>query len=183
MNKSYIYCADKIREWFDEHPYAGEVHKVVLGKSGRRWFYIPDHPSSASMIHVEANPRENAAGYGGFRGYGGDTLTFNTNDGTVDVTGPWHSNPNKLYADTGVDLREKTVTMGIIGKQRSDDGEIQAIIYQDESPTVGRYSRIKSLANEVAERDGQDVFFCMASYGGGTASAKTCLFMEKTNEA
>ena len=163
---SYTRCSKMVKEWFDDHPFRNEVAMVVLGESGLRWVFCPDHPSAASYIHVEATPKELQPGYDGFRGYAGATLEFKTTDGILKLTAPWHSNPTALFEDTGVDLRDKCVTMGMVGTGHTA-GNIEDIVYDDKRPQVGTYDRIKLLAGDMAQQLGT-LYYCMASYGGGT---------------
>lgn len=89
-----------------------------IGKSGKVWI-VGDCDDAASHIYVQADTRENVPGYNGFRGFGGSTLRFRLVDnGIVELQGPWHSNSDALYQDTGVDLRHTYVQFVCIAKTR-----------------------------------------------------------------
>jgi len=73
------------------------------GKSGSTWL-VGIAENFLEHIYVSAEPEENKPGYKGSRGFGGDRATFKMEDGSFYfLTGPWHSNPNSFFEDTGID--------------------------------------------------------------------------------
>ena len=147
-------------------------HKV-LGKSGRYWFY-PEN-EIAGNVYVTPNPEENRPGYKGFRGFGGREISFPLVDGTTDkIRGPWHSNSDALFSDTGVDLRDRHITFVVISRGVKSDpdnymGTIMTdVLHIDEEPTIGSFERGKKLAQEIANKEGKPVQCYSESRGGSS---------------
>lgn len=146
-----------------------EVKKRVFKKveTHSKVWYIPIQDNAADDIHVCI---KNENKIGGFRGYGGATLQFLMEDGTVDdVNGPWHSNSDSLYRDTGIDLRDKTATFGVIGKGKTYEGNytyIEDVVHKDDDWTLGSFYRIENLAQTFADNIGQRTYFYSQSTGG-----------------
>lgn len=129
--------------------------KRVFGMD-RIWFIPAGIPNPGDYIHVEINENH--------EGYGGRMIKFKDIDGhTWEVWGPWASNTDSLYLDTGIDLRDAHLTYGII-----TDGDSE-ILYQDDAPVVGKFNRIEFLAEEIATRIGKQVMFKFWSTGGSAA--------------
>jgi len=144
------------------------TYKLIVGRTGRRWL-VAIQPDEADNTYVEGGPNS--------EGFAGRTLSFKLEDGTtLDLQGPWHSNAESLFADTGYDCRDKYMTQGIIGLERESDyrkGDLyRGILHFDKEPVCGRYDRIEQLAQGFANKLGKPVFYSMKSAGGGTSSMK-----------
>jgi len=85
-------------------------YKKIIGKDGHIYLYaIQDNP--ADNIYVSGGKNSD--------GFGGRTLSFTLEDGTVEeLRGPWHTNSDDLFVHTGIDLRAKYLTFVVIGKGR-----------------------------------------------------------------
>lgn len=147
------------------------IYKQYRGKSGKIWLVrVCENP--ADYIFVEANKGENEAGYRGFRGFGGSTLKFNIEDGEIlELRGPWYSNSDAFFRDTGVDIRDKHITYYIIAKSReyTDFKTILVdVIEKDDKPVVGLYYRGTIRAMEVAKELGYSVILYCESAGGSS---------------
>lgn len=102
--------------------------------------------------------------YTGSRGFAGRTLVFNLVDQhmSISLQGPWHSNAEALYAATGIDVRNTCKTFVVIGLGRSfaagTNGRdvITDIVYMDESPKLGSYTRDKEIAQAIM-KDNPDI--------------------------
>ena len=82
-----------------------EVFVRYIGKGGRIWLVGVTEPSN--NIYVDGCP--------GSQGFGGSTLTFKMVDGSeVQLKGPWHSNSEALFYETGVDVRGLHKTFVVI---------------------------------------------------------------------
>ena len=145
-----------------------------IGKSRRIWM-VGNCDSPSSEIYAQADPRENIKGYRGFRGYGGSTLVFRTSDNAaVQLQGPWHSNSNALYADTGIDVRDKCITFVVISElieyieERTNDIVMRNVLYKDEDPAIGPFDRGRLLAKEIATKLNKQVILYSESYGGSS---------------
>lgn len=147
--------------------YLPETYSKYIGKDNRIWI-VGNSKMASSFIFVSARPCENEPGYKGFRGFGGGTLSFKLdNNEVIELQGPWHSNSDSLYVYTGIDVRNTSLTWGVISEERtSDDNYItimKNVIYIDDEPKFGKFSRIKELAKEIGGK-----FYYMESAGGSS---------------
>jgi len=142
-----------------------KVYKKVVGDSGSVWL-IPQNDSPGEGVHVH-NPNDRDS-----QGYGGRTLEFLLTDGTVyKAAGPWHSNSDALYCDTGIDLRDKHRTFVVISLGRGLDGGViilEDVIYIDDAPKVGEFKRGDKLAQELADKLNRPVIRYSRSRGGSS---------------
>lgn len=142
------------------------IYRKLTGKSGLTWL-VKVGRQAAEHVYVEGGPRS--------RGYGGRTLKFELEDGSLlSLTGPWHTTADELFKDTGHDVRGTYATFVVIGRDRdaTDSGRtiIRDVVYKDEAPTEGLFSRGEHLAQKLANKLGVKLYFCMESSGGGMTS-------------
>jgi len=151
--------------------------KVIVGKSGKRWLYNDDVRGCGANVYVE--------GVKGSPGFGGSTITFQlVEGGELQLKGPWHSNCDSLYRDTGIDLRMRHITYGVIGLDRTYNRNsqlwvIENVIYFDSAPVEGDFNRIEQLANEKAIELGREVAYYSQSHGGSTCGFTQALKNKK----
>ena len=142
------------------------VFNMYVGKSGRRWL-VADQENAGENIYVEGGPNSD--------GFGGRTLEFQLKDGAIiSLKGPWHSNCDSLFNDTGVDVRNQYYTFGIIslGKRYTENylSEIfEDVLFYDESPVLGDFNRIENLAKEFAYKLNRRVYYAQRTRGGGSS--------------
>ena len=141
-------------------------YKRLTGKKGIWYVAIQDNP--ADNIYF-CNKR---SGYS--KGFGGATLHFELEDGTKEkVQGPWHSNSDALYGDTGYDIRDKCLTQGIIAKIRKPgenyENIYEDVLHYDEEPVLGTFSRIRDLATELVKEHKCKLYYAVVSKGGGSS--------------
>jgi len=151
------------------------TYVMQVGKSGRRWLYPDCGSNSASHIYVEGEKNS--------QGFGGRTLTFKltpdqlVENGEIKLKGPWHSNSEALFEDTGVDLRDTHVTFVVVSKGREhlDMGEcgwyktvMTDVLYIDDEPTSGSFRRGDEIAKKYANDLGEPVFLHSQSNGGSS---------------
>lgn len=138
-------------------------YEVAVGKDGRRWL----HNGTGDNIYHEGEP--------GSQGFGGRTLTFELKDGTkLELKGPWHSNSDALFADTGVDLRAMHKTFTVVARGREypkghgwDAGPTMIdVVWRDEEPTYGTFNRGEEKAQELADQLGEKLFYYTRTSGG-----------------
>ena len=140
-------------------------YDLHVGKSGRRWL-VSTSDDRASNVYVEGGP--------GSQGFGGAELVFTLRDGSaVTLKGPWHSNSDSLFRDTGVDVRNEHYTFGVIGTGREyrntgGSATITGVIHADKGPTKGQFSRINDLAQQMADERQQTLFYYQESKGGSS---------------
>ena len=151
------------------------IYQKHIGKSGRTWMVaIQDNPGD--NVYVSADPSDGyLAGYRGFRGFGGATLQFKLEDGTIEeLQAPWHSNADALFDDTGIDARDRYETFVVVSKRREfiDYQTVMAdVLYIDEKPQCGVFDRGDGIAKKFADELGKPVFLYSESRGGSSCGA------------
>jgi hypothetical protein len=141
------------------------AYKKITTKKGRIWL-VAVQPNEADNIYVEAHASENGPGYKGSRGFGGRTLSFKLDTGeTIELKGPWHSNAKALYEATGYDIRDKHRTFGVVA-MRYESPYLRDVVYKDDGPTIGTYSRVDDIAQEIANHYKRRVYVYVRSEGG-----------------
>lgn len=135
------------------------IYKKIVRRDGKIY-----------LIAVQDNPADNIYVEGGFdnEGFGGSTLYFKLEDGTLlKLKGPWHTNSEELYRATGIDIRDKHKTFGVISKGVIyNDVLMTNVLYQDNDWVIGKFGRIEDKAREIAKEIGQRVYFYSRSMGG-----------------
>lgn len=148
--------------------YEAEIRRYNLykGKSGKRWL-VADVEDCASWVYVEGNP--------GSQGFGGREITYTLVDGTeVKLKGPWHTEPQSLFADTGVDIRDRFKTLGCIARDRKYRGKygheltMLDVLYVDKEETLGTFKRVEDKAQEMANELGETLYYYSQSSGGSS---------------
>lgn len=163
---------------------ASRKYKKIQGKS--RYWYVAIQENEADNIYVTPDVRETKPGYKGFQGFGGATIPFELEDGTIDqVMGPWHSNSTALFLDTGYDIRDKHLTFGVIARDCGQNpknpygqGIMIDVIWMDEKPTVGKFERVSEIAQDIANKEGKPVICYSRSTGGSSRGPVKPLWME-----
>lgn len=137
-------------------------HKYI-GKSGKIWL-VADQEDAAANVYVEGGPNSD--------GFAGRTLTFPLVDGSeIKLKGPWHTNSDSLFQDTGVDVRNRVYTFVVIGR-RVEYGEhyetiCADVIFKDDEPQLGSFHRGDELGRQFARQEGKPVYVVRQSKGGG----------------
>lgn len=138
-------------------------HKVC-DKRGRVWLYS-DQEDAASNIYVEGGP--------GSDGFGGREITFPLVDGgEVKLRGPWHTNSGALMTATGVDLRDRHLTLVVVALERVEiwpKTVLRGVIYRDDKPVLGRFDRGDEIAQRIADELNVSVYCYQQSKGGSTS--------------
>lgn len=158
-----------------------KYHKYV-GKSGKIWL-VADQEDAASNVYVEGGPNSD--------GFAGRTLTFSlVEGGEVSLKGPWHANSDSLFADTGVDVRDRVFTFVVISRDRKSGEHYESImvdvLYRDEEPQLGSFHRGDVLARQWAKEIGAPVFLYSQSKGGsscGQVKPDQVFYWERDNKA
>lgn len=138
----------------------------------RTWLYPADLsiPDAADFIYTRDRDEKIS------HGFGGRSLHFNTAHGICSLQGPWKSNADDLFKQTGVDLRKSHLTLGVVARYAKYLDFCRAIysgvLFADDAPVNGSYDRIEKIAQRYADELGQRIFFSMRSHGGGYASSK-----------
>lgn len=165
-------------------------YNKYVGKSGRIWL-VADQEDAANNIYISASPEQLESGYRGFQGFGGSTLTFQLIDGSeIKLKGPWHSNSQALFEDTGIDVRDRHYTYVVISRDRKSGEHYESImvdvLYRDEAPQLGSFHRGDELAREWAREIGAPVFCYSQSKGGsscGQIKPDAVFYWEKDSKA
>lgn len=92
--------------------------------------------------------------------------------------GPWASNTESLFVDTGYDIRDRIKSWGCIGKRRSYDKSnqpfgasrqvIEELVYFDEAPQYGTGRRIQDLAQKMSDELEITLFYYEETRGGSS---------------
>lgn len=143
---------------------AAHIYNIHIGKSGRIWL-VSTERDCASNIYVQGGPKSD--------GFGGAMLEFILANGVdkIKLKGPWHSNADSFLSDTGIDVRNRHLTFGVIGKGRDwKDGRsiIKDLVYFDTEPTLGTFNRISNKAEKMAKVMNQQLYVYSESKGGSS---------------
>jgi hypothetical protein len=140
-------------------------YHLVREPNGREWVYA-DQENAADNIYADGGQ--------GSRGMGGRTLTFTLVNGeTVNFIGPWKGNADSLFEKTGVDLREKYQTTGVVARYRDlavwpkADTYRDVLHYDGDEWVVGEFNRIEKIAQVEANKLQERVYFAFRAHGGG----------------
>lgn len=142
-------------------------YKKIIGKNGKIYL-VALQENSADNIYVEGGPNSD--------GFGGRTLTFTLEDGsTLSLKGPWRTNSHDVFAQTGVDIRDKHYTFGVIAKShencsKSWMGKLVDIVYEDDGWTLGPFDRIEQFAQKMANEQNCRFYFYSESMSGSHTS-------------
>ena len=143
------------------------TYKKLVDKRGQTWL-VAVQPNEGDNIYVSAGTAENRPGYRGFRGFGGQTLTFELESGEkIELQGPWHSNSTALYTATGYDVRDKHKTFGVVAR-KCEDGWLRDVIYQDGNWEIGVFNRVEMIAQQLANDCGHTLQVYSESQGGSS---------------
>lgn len=170
--KDYVITEKEGYEVFSESWKIKKVWKKVETETGLVWLYPVNVPNPGDFIHVW-NPAENR-NRPSFQGYGGSTLTFELEDGTMfKCIGPWHSNSEALERSTGINLRDKHMTFVVISHERTSEkgtyrSVMKDVIYMDTEPTIGAFERGKEMAQTLANELDKEVYLYSKSSGGSS---------------
>lgn len=147
-----------------------KIWKKIEMDDGKVWLIPTNVPNPGDFIHYW-NPNEKPT-RPTLQGYGGRTLKFVLEDGIIfECSGPWHSNSDSLYENTGIDLRDKHMTFVVISKEEEFDSvEMNTImldvLYIDNEPNIGNFNRGEILAKDFANKIGKTVHLYSQSKGG-----------------
>lgn len=141
----------------------GNRYKLYVGRSGTIWL-VGISEDQGNAVYVQGGPNSD--------GFGGRVLTFRLENGcdSISLKGPWHTNPSSLLSDTGIDVRDKFYTFGVVGEGREYPA-ITKLLWFDTEPVIGSFDRVKQKAQEIANERGQTVFYYMESRGGSSCGA------------
>jgi hypothetical protein len=137
-----------------------DLHK---GASGKRWL-VAHQENAADNIYVEGDKNSD--------GFAGRLITFTLVEGSeITLKGPWHSNSDAHFHDTGIDLRDKHRTFGAVGKERIYEGDsymptLIDVLHQDQEPVIGYFNRIETIAQRLANDLDMQLYYYSESSGG-----------------
>lgn len=141
------------------------VYKKLQGKGKHIWL-VPVN-NDPSMIHVHTQSPSS-------QGYGGSNIEFKIDDGSIYmVKGPWRSNTEDLFLETGLDLRKNHETFGIIAldrrsvKHKPMQYDYFDVLHMDDGPVIGEFDRIEKMAQIKANDLNKNVYYQVQTAGGG----------------
>ena len=138
-------------------------------KRDARRLWLVGANTLAPADHIYVGYREDT----GSKGYGGRHMIFNLTDHNMAVTlqGPWHSNSDALYENTGIDLRDKHYVQLVVGLSRRNGPSYRTtltdIVYY-EPPGVRAYDGYKATMRELYEKYRCDLYYWHGGSGGST---------------
>ena len=143
------------------------VYNKAVGKRGT-WYFPSNSDHPADNIYFRSYSKDKS------EGFAGRVLEFHLKNGEVDlVQGPWNSNAQSFLDDTGVDLRDKFRTFGVVAKGIRYDGNdaiLTDVLYIDDEPVIGEFDRIEKIAQNTANALGIKVRYYSESAGGSITS-------------
>lgn len=148
--------------------------KINGSRPGTIWL-VAVQDAAADNIYFHDSNDKNSDGFAGrvihfqlespVPGQTGDVLS---------LKGPWHSNSDALFADTGYDVRYKCRTRVIISRGREYNDKYQQVlkdVIYNEPPEgkLGRYGRGEEIAQRIADETGEPVYLYSESDGGSSS--------------
>jgi len=135
-----------------------------------KWYLIPVNiPNRADYIYTRKKD------IGKSFGFGGDVLIFKLNDGRLfSLQGPWHTNSNSLFHDTGISVGDEYFTWGYIYEQKEParvKGSLYTminVIYQDNSWILDRFDRIENHTKKLVQHFKKSLYYSSFSRGGSS---------------
>lgn len=155
---------------------AKHIYRKVACTNGRKGWWLYPVNSETPGENVYYDPLDPSS-----QGFAGSTLSFTLEDGTIHkAKGPWHSNTDALFSDTGVDLRDTHRTWGVVAKRRvalprrpgtayGDEYRFEEVLHGDgDGGVIGAFSRLHDLARKYAQELGVPVAYYAGSRGGSS---------------
>lgn len=131
----------------------GEIEEAVYDQyedprePGFYWFIRSNVKNKAEHILFGSPHTKNS------QGMGGRTIPIKCTDGQViEIQGPWWSNAEALFSATGIDVRDTVLSFVVIGRhiEYNRNGDIiRDVVYKDDEPTLGPWTRYRTIAREV----------------------------------
>lgn len=131
--------------------------------SGRQWF-VADAPDAGDRVYVATDDEA---------GFGGSIIDFTLTSGeVVKVKGPYLTNPDGLFLMTGVDVRDKCRTQGVVALEEREftvggPATYSGVIHYDETPVIGAHDRIMKIAQKASAELGKPVYMAVKGASGG----------------
>lgn len=149
------------------HDFTAGDFDLHVGKSGRIWLVQATAPVDGWIYVSDTDPDS--------RGFAGGSMTWNVPSQNCKITlrGPWHASPSDLYEDTGVDVRDQNLSQGVVsrGITHGNAGICSAlysdVLHFDDTPVVGLSCRVKSIAQELANKHQEKLKWWSAHSRGG----------------
>lgn len=153
-----------------------QVFAQVTARDGYAYFYPVNEDGTpafdaASYILVTASNDWERPG----NGFGGSTLNLVLNNGdTFQLRGGWHTNADHLYVHTGVDIRNRYATRGVLATTFVKDPPLTlGGIFRNETEWIeGTYERVNDLAQALALTISYPVIYWKQTTGGDELSTK-----------
>lgn len=157
---------DKINKTqIPKSPVSQKVYEIVKGKSQTWAIGVDEYSHEIYSLHGDPS------------GMGGSEVLFKQKDGSeYKAKGVWHSNPDALYKDTCIDLRQRTISYGFISLERKNIGMLldsyENLVFCDKEWKVGLYKRIEYKACELSNKLNKKLYYYSQTLGGSTAYFK-----------
>ena len=174
---NHIITYQECNEEFSKMRQIERIWRKVTTK-GRVWLYPVNVPNPGDHIHVWTPPKNPGQpefrGFPRHRGYGGSTLKFTLEDGSVlECDGPWHSNGEALKKSTGIDLTDKHVSFVVVSREIGQTKAtlrtiMKDVLYSDTKPHIGKFNRGDEIAKLFVNQIGDKVYLYSKTDGGSS---------------
>ena len=143
------------------------IYQKLEGKSAT-WYYAINKENVADYIYASTRNKE---------GFGGRSLQFELEDGTIDnVVGPWQAGAENMKKETGVDITKKHLMSFVVCEKYKNaegfyqNGECINVLHSAFNECMD-FNEPKRIAQQIAiDRDDLDsVYLVQVSSGGGMA--------------
>lgn len=133
---------------------ASEAEELRYRKAecSRGVWLISTQENAADNVYFH-NPKDKSSD-----GFGGATLKFTLEDGSIYAAkGPWKTF-ERLLSDTGIDLRDKFLTRVVVGTKIEFDysrnkyyGQcvIRGVVYIEDAPVLGKFDRYRDVISAL----------------------------------
>ena len=153
-----------------------KYHGIEISENN--WWLYGDIENPADHIyHGNANPNTTSDGFGGA------ALPFELVDGrTITLYGPFKVAECYLCGATGIDLSDKHKTRGVIASEKPTydphgggyfgTRTFTSLVHLDTDWVIGKFDRIKELAQKLADEHGEPMWSYVETQGGSNSFCK-----------
>lgn len=145
--------------------------KINGSRPGTIWL-VANQEEAADNVYFHDSNDHNSDGFAGrvIHFQLESTVPGQTGD-VISLKGPWHSNANALFSDTGYDCRATCRTRVIVSKGHAYDDKYRQVltdvIYNEpKEGKLGLFDRDDEIAQKIADETGETVYLYSESSSG-----------------
>lgn len=170
LDMNYVIDKSKTVSGFSEA--RSKIFKKIKVKNSDKTYLVAVQPNEADNIYV-GYPYDTKS-----QGFGGAWIEFKIEDGlTIKLQGPWHTNADDLFKETGYDIRDKYLTFVVISKDSKliDYNDVMIdVLYIDDKPQIGHFYRGREIAEKLSKELGIKVWLYSKSHSGSSIRTIEC---------